>query len=140
LLLDEPAAGLDDANRRYLLDTLRGFVSSGDKAAIVCSHLSEGLDEVSERVLILNNGTPLLLADKEELLEHWKWVHFRDNALDGAVVARLKSVSRHAFGSAGLCDDFPALHERLSSVLASGDARVENARLSDILIHLTQGE
>jgi len=68
LLLDEPAAGLDDAHRRYLLDTLRGFVADGVKSAVVCSHVSEGLDEVAERILFLNNGTPLLTADKEELL------------------------------------------------------------------------
>ena len=140
LLLDEPAAGLDDAHRRFLLDTLRSFVAGGDKAAVVCSHVSEGLDEVSERVLFLHQGKLLLAADKEELLERWKWVHFRDSALDAALTASLRSVRRHPFGNSGLCDDFPALREKLSGALADGNVKIENARLSDVLIHLTQGE
>ncbi|OGD27891.1 MAG: hypothetical protein A2Y56_12550 [Candidatus Aminicenantes bacterium RBG_13_63_10] len=140
LLLDEPAAGLDDAHRRFLLDTLRDFVSGGDRAAVVCSHVSEGLDEVSERVLILHHGRMILDSDKEELLERWKRVDFRDNALDPALVASLAGLRRHPFGNSGLCSDFPALHEKIACGLAAGDVKVENARLSDVLIHLTQGE
>jgi len=139
LLLDEPAAGLDDAHRRFLFDTLRGFVANGEKAAVVCSHVSEGLDEVAERVLFIDNGAPLLAAEKEELLARWKWLHFRDNALDASLLAQLKSISRHPFGSAGLCDDFPALREQLAGPMAAGDVKVENARLADVLIHLSQG-
>jgi len=140
LLLDEPAAGLDDAHRRFLLDTLRAFVAPGDRAAVVCSHASEGLDEISEAVLIIHRGKILLAGDKEALLERWKWIHFREDALDAALAARLKFVRRHPFGNSGLCDDFPALRERLSDGLASGDIKVENARLSDVIIRLTEGD
>jgi ABC-2 type transport system ATP-binding protein len=139
LLLDEPAAGLDDANRRFLLDTLRAFAGAGDKAILISSHVSDGLDEVAEQVLFIGRGATLLAADKEDLLARWKWVHFRDGALTAALTAKLAAISRHPFGSAGLCSDFPALRAELSAAMAAGDVRVENARLSDVLIQLTQG-
>ncbi len=139
LLLDEPAAGLDDANRRFLLGTLRDFTAGGDKAVLISSHVSDGLDEVAEQVLFIGGGAALLCADKEDLLARWKWVHFRDRALTAALAARLTAISRHPFGSAGLCSDFPALRPELAEAIAAGDVRVENARLSDVLIHLTQG-
>ncbi len=139
LLLDEPAAGLDDANRRFLLDTLRAFAGDGEKAVLISSHVSDGLDEVVEQVLFIGAGKTLLAAEKEELLARWKWVHFRDNALDKALTAKLTAIRRHPFGSAGLCQDFPALREKLSGAMAAGDVRIENARLSDVLIQLTQG-
>jgi ABC-2 type transport system ATP-binding protein len=139
LLLDEPAAGLDDANRRLLLDLIRGFVGEGDKAVLISSHVSDGLDDVAERVLFIGGGAQVLAADKEELLARWKWVHFRAGALDGGMVAELADVHRQPFGSSGLCPDFPALRERLADAMAAGNVRVENARLSDVLVHLTQG-
>jgi len=139
LLLDEPASGLDDANRRYLFDTLRAFVGAGEKAVLISSHVSDGLDEVAESVLFIAGGAPILAADKEELLARWKWVHFRDGALDEAAIARLTSLRRHPFGNSGLCSDFPALSDRLARAMAAGDVRVENARLSDVLVQLTQG-
>lgn len=139
LLLDEPAAGLDDANRRFLQDTLRAFVRDGEKAVLISSHVSDGLDEVAEQVLFLGRGAPILAADKEELLARWKWIHFREGALDGALASRLTSMRHHPFGNSGLCSDFPAMSANLAGALAAGDVRVENARLSDVLVHLTQG-
>jgi ABC-2 type transport system ATP-binding protein len=139
LLLDEPAAGLDDANRRFLLATLRDFAGDGEKAVLISSHVSDGLDEVAEQVLFINRGAAILAADKEDLLARWKWVHFRENALDEALAARLTGIRRHPFGSSGLCSDFPALSGKLAGAMAAGDVRIENARLSDVLVHLTQG-
>lgn len=139
LLLDEPLSGLDDANRRFLADTLRAFAAGGEKAVLISSHVSDGLDDVAERVLFIGEGAPVLAAGKEELLERWKWVHFREGALGDAPAAKLVAVRRHPFGSSGLCPDFPSLRDALSAAMAAGDVRVENARLSDVLVHLTRG-
>lgn len=139
LLLDEPLAGLDDANRRFLVDTLRSFVADGEKGALISSHVSDGLDEVAERVLFIGDGSVILSADKEELLARWKWIHFRDGRLDTELAGKLVGIRRHPFGNSGLCPDFPALRGRLAGALDAGDVRFENARLSDVLVHLTRG-
>jgi ABC-2 type transport system ATP-binding protein len=139
LFLDEPAAGLDDANRRFLTDMLRGFVAAGDKAVIISSHVSDGLDEIADQVLFVSAGKPIMTADKDELLANWKWVHFRDKALDQALLDKFSAVRRHPFGNSGLTDDFQSLQAGLAEAVAAGDVRIENAKLSDVLIQLTQG-
>lgn len=138
LVLDEPAAGLDVLHRRALLDRLRAFVADGDRAAIVASHITDGLDEIAEDVSFLHEGRVILHDDRDDLLSRWKWVIYGDGVLDRPVEDGLTSVRRQPFGNRGLCRDFPALREALAPALASGDVRVENARLEDILIALVK--
>jgi hypothetical protein len=44
------------------------------------------------------------------------------------------------FGSSGLTRDFSAIREQLAAAIASGDVKVENARLDEILIAMLKGE
>jgi ABC-2 type transport system ATP-binding protein len=139
LLLDEPAAGLDDANRRFLSDLLRDFVAAGDKAVIISSHVSDGLDEIADQVLFVSAGKPIMTAAKDELLANWKWVHFREKSLDQSLLDKFSAVRRHPFGNSGLIGDFQSLQTELADAMAAGDVRIENAKLSDVLVQLTQG-
>jgi ABC-2 type transport system ATP-binding protein len=134
LVLDEPTAGLDVVYRRALLDRLRNFVADGDRTVIVASHITDGLDEITEDVWFLNDGRIVMHEDEDELLSRWKWIHFREGALTRPVEDRLKNVRRGPFGSCGLTGEFRELRDELASVLAAGDARVENASLEDVLL------
>jgi len=139
LVLDEPTAGLDVVYRRVLLERLRAFVADGERSVIVASHVTDGLDQIAEDVYILNEGRFVMHEDKDELLSKWKWIHFRDGALAPAIVGRLSNVQRQPFGDSGLTGDFPALREALARALSAGDAKVENAKLEDILVSLIKG-
>jgi hypothetical protein len=63
-------------------------------------------------------------------------VHFKDGALPQAVEDRLVRVRRLPFGSSGLTGEYPALRDALNKPLESGDARLENASLEDVLLSL----
>jgi ABC-2 type transport system ATP-binding protein len=134
LVLDEPTAGLDIVYRRALLDRLREFVADGERTVIVASHVTDGLDEIADEVWFLNDGRIVMHDDKDELLSRWKWIHFREGAIPRSVEDRLTNVRRQPFGSCGLTGEFPELRDDLSAVLAAGDAKVENARLEDVLL------
>ena len=136
LILDEPTAGLDVVHRRALLDRLRAFVADGDRTVVVASHITDGLDQIAEEVWFLDDGRVVMREDKDELLSRWKWVHFKDGALPQAVEDRLVRVRRLPFGSSGLTGEYPALRETLARPLESGDARLENASLEDVLLSL----
>ncbi|MEW5984195.1 MAG: ABC transporter ATP-binding protein [Acidobacteriota bacterium] len=138
LILDEPAAGLDVLHRRALLDRLRAFVADGDRAVVVASHITDGLDEIAEDVSFLHEGRVILHDDRDDLLSRWKWILYAEGARDPTVEDGLTDVRRQPYGNRGLTADFPAIRESIAPALASGDVRVENASLEDILIALVK--
>jgi len=136
LILDEPTAGLDVLHRRALLDRLRRFVADGGRTVVVASHITDGLDDIAEDVLFLHRGRILLSEDKEDLLARWKWIQFKDGALDPAIEDSLSLLRAQPYGNRGLIGDFTAVRHALEPVLAAGEARVDNASLEDILLSL----
>lgn len=140
LILDEPMSGLDVLLRRTILERLRAFAADGERTVVVSSHITDGLDDIAEYVKFLGQGRLVFQSEKDDLLGRWKRVHFKDGALPPDLVGQLSDVRRQPFGSSGLARDFSAIRERLASGLASGDVKVENAKLDDILIAMQQGE
>jgi ABC-2 type transport system ATP-binding protein len=140
LILDEPTAGLDALLRRAILDRLRRFAAEGERAVVVSSHITDGLAGIAEHINFLSEGRLVLQSEKDELLARWKRIHFKDGALPQDLVGQFADVRRQPFGSSGLVRDFPALRERLAAGIASGDVKVENAGLDDIMIAMRQGE
>jgi ABC-2 type transport system ATP-binding protein len=140
LILDEPTAGLDIILRRTILERLRKFVADGERAVVVSSHITDGLEDIAEYVNFLSEGRLVFQSEKDELLARWKRVHFKDGALPPDLVRQLSDVRQQPFGSSGLSRDFLAIRELLEPGIASGDIKVENAPLDDILIAMHQGE
>jgi ABC-2 type transport system ATP-binding protein len=139
LVLDEPTAGLDVVHRRALLDRLRAFVADGDRTVLAASHITDGLDEIAEEIWFLDDGRVVAHEDKDDLLARWKWVHFKDGALPKAIEESLVRVKRLPFGSSGLTGDFLNLRSALAGPLASGDVRLDNATLEDVLLSFIKG-
>ena len=67
LLLDEPTAGVDPAGSRQIRDLILTLKKRG-KTVIFSSHLLEQVEEVSDRVLILNRGRKLCEGHLDDLL------------------------------------------------------------------------
>jgi ABC-2 type transport system ATP-binding protein len=139
LVLDEPTAGLDMIRRRDVLKLLREFVADGDRTVLVSSHLTDGLDALADIVCFLNNGTLVIQENRDELFERWKKIHFKEGGLDPEVVRQLRCTKNQPFGSFGFTDDFAGLQPLLEDALTTGDVRVGNADLDDILICLLEG-
>jgi ABC-2 type transport system ATP-binding protein len=139
LILDEPTAGLDVVHRRALLDRLRAFVADGDRTVLAASHITDGLDEIAEEIWFLDDGRVVAHEDKDDLLARWKWVHFKDGALPKAIEEGLVRVKRLPFGSSGLTGDYLNLRGALAGPLASGDVKLDNATLEDVLLSFIKG-
>lgn len=139
LILDEPTAGLDIVHRRSLLDRLRALANGGETTVIVASHITDGLEEIAEDITFLHDGRVVLHESADDLATNWKWVVYKDGAIDRAVEEGFASVRHQPFGSRGLTGDYPAVHEALAPALASGDARLDHASLEDILLSFIKG-
>ncbi len=140
LILDEPTAGLDIVLRRTILDRLRQFAADGDRTVVVSSHITDGIEEIVEYINFLDDGRLVLQSAKDELLARWKRIHFKERTLDPDLVRQFIDVREQPFGNSGFIRDFPAIRDQLAAGIASGDVKVENAHLDEILIAMLKGE
>jgi ABC-2 type transport system ATP-binding protein len=70
LVLDEPASGLDPRARTELRSIVRALASMG-KTIIISSHILPDIEEISDRIGILEAGRLVLDGDLEELRGHY---------------------------------------------------------------------
>ncbi|WP_406416356.1 ABC transporter permease subunit [Streptomyces sp. NBC_00842] len=70
LLLDEPAAGLDDVDRQALKALVRRLSESWGIAVLLIEHDVDLVMSVSDRILALNFGTVTAHASPEEVRRH----------------------------------------------------------------------
>jgi hypothetical protein len=66
-------------------------------------------------------------------------VHFKDGVLPKAIEEGLVRVKRLPFGSSGLTGDYLNLRGALAGPLASGDVKLDNATLEDVLLSFIKG-
>lgn len=140
LLLDEPTAALDLVVRKDVAGLLRDFISDEKKTMLMASHSTDGVDDMADYVVFLSRGKVILQDERDELLSRWKWVHFREGSLPDRLADALHMVDDRGLGMAGLTDDFASMEEALSGAVASGDVKLQNARIDDIFIALVKGD
>lgn len=68
LVLDEPAAGLDLAGRRMLLDAVLEVAGDPSRSVIVSSHLLLDVQRIADRLLVLNEGAVVRDGRTDELV------------------------------------------------------------------------
>jgi hypothetical protein len=66
-------------------------------------------------------------------------VHFKEGAIPKAIEEVLVRVKRLPFGSSGLTGDYLTLRGALAGPLASGDVKLDNATLEDVLLSFIKG-
>ena len=69
LILDEATGGLDPMARDELLDELADFISDGNHAILLSSHIVGDIEKLCDRVAFLHKGRLILDVEKRELLE-----------------------------------------------------------------------
>jgi ABC-2 type transport system ATP-binding protein len=140
IMLDEPTSGLDPIIRREVIDFLKTFTADEDKTVILSSHITDDIARIADYITYMIDGRIVMTKSKDELISGWKKIHFTPGSLDRSIVDKLQCVETHMFGSSGLTNDYPAIQDAVTPGLASGDIKVENVGLDDILIALVKGD
>ena len=86
LLLDEPASGLDPRSRVELRDLLRSLAADG-VAVLVSSHVLSELEEIADRVVLVDRGRTVGEHAMAELAGASSRVRWRIRSLDPARLA-----------------------------------------------------
>ena len=155
LLLDEPASGLDPRARieiRVLLKVLR---SDMGKTIVISSHILEDLEEICDRVAVIEAGRVVALGDvttlKDEARQSMRYVVVpRDDPAGVArrlathtdVIAEAVVEARHVLVTPveGVTDEAPVLRVVLAEGIRLREFREEVPDLHDIFLELTSGE
>lgn len=69
LILDEVTAGLDPMVREEILDVFREFVSDGEHAVLISSHIISDLEKICDYVTFLHQGKLLFSMERDILLD-----------------------------------------------------------------------
>jgi branched-chain amino acid transport system ATP-binding protein len=67
LLLDEPAAGLNDSETRALMETIHDIRDRFDIAILLIEHNMELVMGICERIVVLNFGKTIAMGDPESI-------------------------------------------------------------------------
>lgn len=70
LIMDEPAAGLDPAGRRVILDLIRNYREKTGSTVIIVSHSMEDVASVADRIIVLNKGKISFNGTANEVFSH----------------------------------------------------------------------
>jgi ABC-2 type transport system ATP-binding protein len=139
LILDEPTAGLDPVIRREMLERMLAFRDEHDGSVFISSHITDDIVRIADHVAFIVDGRIAIHAEKDEILSDWKRLHFKPGAIGGDIVTGLRCVEAHTFGSTGVTNRYRELEDRIAPEVSSGDVKVENVSLDDVLIAFVKG-
>jgi ABC-2 type transport system ATP-binding protein len=97
LLLDEPTAGVDPIGSRDIRDMILRLKKMG-KTVLLCSHLLEQVQEVCDRISVLNLGKMILEGDVQQLISDQRRLSITVEDLPDAARAKVEETVRAAGG------------------------------------------
>jgi ABC-2 type transport system ATP-binding protein len=69
LFFDEPTSNLDPAAALMVKDLIKSLVSSAGKTIFICSHILPVVEELCDRIGIINQGKLVALGSVKEILK-----------------------------------------------------------------------
>ena len=97
LLLDEPTAGVDPIGSRDIRNMILRLKRMG-KTVLLCSHLLEQVQEVCDRISVLNLGKKILEGNVETLIRDQQRLSFTVQNLPDTARAQVEATIRTAGG------------------------------------------
>lgn len=91
VLLDEPTSGLDPLGTRDMKDMILDLREQG-KTVLMCSHVLSDVQDVCDRVAILDGGELKVLGRVDELLKNQGVTQIRTSTLSDEAIAEVKAV------------------------------------------------
>jgi ABC-2 type transport system ATP-binding protein len=128
LILDEPTSGLDPVARRELADIVREFMLDPGHTVLFSTHITAELDDLADRVVVLNAGTVAFDGMLHDLHERYAVARGSEPFPDAA---RRSAIGILTDSSRG----YEALIPVSDSALFGADVVLDEATTDDIVVH-----
>ena len=74
LIMDEPTSGLDPLIRSQMLKILADYMKKNGRAVFFSTHITSDLEQIADRLILIDNGRILFQEKKDILLEKYRIV------------------------------------------------------------------
>ena len=74
LIMDEPTSGLDPFIRSQILKILADYMKKNGRAVFFSTHITSDLEQIADRLILIDNGRILFQEKKDTLLETYRIV------------------------------------------------------------------
>ncbi len=148
LYLDEPTVGVDAQSRQYMLEMIQGINRERRTTIIYTSHYITEIEQISDDIVIIDNGAIILTGNKNEILSADATVALHAEVSDTAVLDQITNIpgvtiasgSIYIDSNENLCNNII----RAVSVLRDNNIRISAIqssanRLEELYLHLTGG-
>jgi ABC-2 type transport system ATP-binding protein len=97
ILLDEPTSGLDPIGSRFMKDLIVDLKAKG-KTVVMCSHLLADVQDVCDRIAILDGGELKVFGRVQDLLKDQGVTQIKTTGLSEQTIAEVQAVIAKAGG------------------------------------------
>ena len=145
LVLDEPVSGLDPEQRKEIRDLLTEL-AAGDRTVILSSHVLGEVEDICDRVIIIQEGRIKTQAKIEELRAGSKRVHIQVKRPGAALVSALEALTAVVSVTPGEDDTYEiSVNEDIRPQIARIASEYDLLEftvdsLEDIYLRLTSGD
>lgn len=151
LILDEPTVGIDPQSRNHILETVRKLNEENGTTVLYTSHYMEEVEQLCNRVYIMDHGKVVASGSKEELLSiisSEDTIQVQLSETSDALIEKIKAIE-HIRRVDEISDGIRIISKKGSNVLSdlvhateSEDIQLTNFQmetpsLEDVFLHLT---
>ena len=96
--MDEPTAGMDVVARTEILDLLREYMETEDRAILISSHISSDLEGFCDEIYMIDRGKIILHEDTDVILDNYGILKVTEEQYEQIDHSGILKVKKEAYG------------------------------------------
>jgi ABC-2 type transport system ATP-binding protein len=146
LILDEPTVGVDAQSRKYILEMIRNINIEKKSTVIYTSHYISEIQQISDDVVIIDNGKIILNGTMDAILSTSKSLAIQVDPPDHSTLKRIKDLPGVGYDAGTIfIDQNEMLYQniiRVITLLRDNNITMKNIQynanmLEELYLHLT---
>lgn len=134
LILDEPTAGMDVIARTEILDILREYMETEDRAVLISSHISSDLEGFCDEIYMIDRGKIILHEETDVLLDTYGILKVTDEQYENMERTGILKCRKEAYGYCLLTKEKQYYMERYPGIV------IEKGSIDEVITMMIRGD